>query len=273
MFNRVKGAFVDTAALLLTRVGTLQNAGWNALSDLGIALLDLDDLERYTLASYGVRSAYTADAAFQEQGLFPWENRLVDEFFPRPPAHILVPACGGGREIVPLLRRGYSVTAFDPVEKFVRVAAERTAGFGDQARVLRLSFDDLLKGPVQPPGGPFDAVLVGWGALAHVLRPQDAQNLLRRLREASSGGPIVVSFFSPNRAAVAAGSRRARFRAVLSRLTGSDFSDPGLSFQPLAGAMRYYDRAQLEMMSRSAGLAVELYEEEGGAVRALLMPA
>lgn len=275
MFKKAKLRVIDGVAGVFTRVGMFQHSAWNVLSDLGVALLSPEELERYTLASYGAKSLYSTDRSFQEQGLFEWEERLIAESFPARPARILVAACGGGREVLPLLERGYEIVAFDPVEGFVRALARRAGSLQAHLEAGCLGFSGLVSGGERggfQVEGPFDAVVVGWGALAHILRPEDVVALLVRLRALAPVGPVLASFFVPVHGSTTHGARRTGLRRLLTRVTGRSFADDRLSFQALAGAMRYYDKADLHRLAKQAGYDVEHYEEVSGAARAVLRP-
>ena len=63
------------------------------------------------------RVCYESSAHVSEspaRGLFPWEDAWFQMALPQPPATILVPGAGGGREVLALRERGYTVFGFDP---------------------------------------------------------------------------------------------------------------------------------------------------------------
>jgi len=68
--------------------------------------------------------------------LYAWEEPWFGSRLPPPPAHILVGACGTGREAVALAARGYRVDAVEPAPEFV---AESRRRLGDRGRVFRAS--------------------------------------------------------------------------------------------------------------------------------------
>ena len=85
-------------------------------SALLVAFASDSFLDEYNALTYGLENSYRADSAAFRRGLFDWEERAVERFFPRPPARVLVGGAGGGREAFALHEKGYTVVAFDPAE-------------------------------------------------------------------------------------------------------------------------------------------------------------
>jgi hypothetical protein len=173
--------------------------GFNrARSALLLAFASDAVLEAHLEVYYGRR--WEDDSRLAEAWL-PWERRAI-EFFPRPPAKILVGAAGWGREARVLARMGYSVVAFEPVRELVEKMASETAPLGS-VRVYRGAFQDMPFLEAYPTGArgdlrneaPFDGSIVGYGSLSHL--PNDAQRVetLRRFAEVTRG-PILISFYA-----------------------------------------------------------------------------
>lgn len=137
--------------------------------------------------------------AFRASGneLFEVETDLFASRLPRPPARILVGACGTGREAIALAARGYDVEAFDPAEDCVIESGRRLS---DRGLVRRLSYEQLsaivLDGATADPfrDTRFDAVVLGCGSLSHVLDQCEQQRLMRALQSLCPSGPIIGSF-------------------------------------------------------------------------------
>lgn len=189
----------------------------------------------------------------------PWEHRAVAEFFPPPPAKILVGAAGWGREARLLAAMGYSVVAFEPVRGLAEKMASETAPLGS-VRVYCGAFQEMPFLEALPTGargdlrneGPFDAAIVGYGSLSHLLKDAQRVETLRRFAEVTSG-PILVSFYAsfPESHAAAAHAgwlkrwlRRRKARRGVSR------------FQVSGGYFRLLSREEIEGMAKEVGLNV-----------------
>src|ERR1700752_2352975 len=59
--------------------------------------------EVHSKLAYEASTAYRADSPQFRSGLFPWEQRVIREFFPAPPARGLPGGAGGGREAYPVI--------------------------------------------------------------------------------------------------------------------------------------------------------------------------
>ena len=87
-------------------------------------------LEKYGEFAYERAASYRSQSEAWRGGLFKEEERAISACFPKPPAHLLVGAAGGGREAVSLAAMGYRVTAFEPAAELAlslqnRVLADR----------------------------------------------------------------------------------------------------------------------------------------------------
>lgn len=155
---------------------------------------DVADAEALTARTYA-RTAHYREDWHRDLGLFDFEEAALADFFPAPPASILVHGAGGGREVAALLERGYRVTAADPVPGLVESAMR---AFGDRAVFVGAG----LVSDEAPPelAGPFDGVVVGWGAFGHLLTAELRVEALRRLRAACPDGPVLVSWtYAPSK--------------------------------------------------------------------------
>ena len=137
--------------------------------------------------------------AFRAPGndLFEIESTVFATRLPRPPARILIGACGTGREAVALAAQGYSIEAFDPADECVAESERRLAG---RARVRRLSYEQLSSIVLDTGASDslrdsrFDAVVLGCGSLSHVLDGREQQRLMQALHALCPSGPIIASF-------------------------------------------------------------------------------
>jgi hypothetical protein len=142
------------------------------------------------------------ERAFMKNRVHDWERHVIDKFFPRPPARVLVGGAGLGREAFGLAEMGYSVAAFEPIPQLVTDlrAAARQASAAVEA--YRGSYQDLPI--VEGEGGvridlsaqpPFDAAIIGWGSFGQLVADSERTDTLRRFA-AITRGPIVVSFYA-----------------------------------------------------------------------------
>jgi hypothetical protein len=86
-----------------------------ARSVIVLTLASDEVLDRFNYLAYGLDRTYAPDSTTFRSYLFPWEEKIVEEYFPPPPARLLIGAAGGGREALALARMGYQVLAFEPV--------------------------------------------------------------------------------------------------------------------------------------------------------------
>jgi hypothetical protein len=191
-------------------------------TELLFAYLTPAELDGLISLAYSGESTFVPDGTIFNGGLFAWEQAAIaSRFFPQS-GHVLVGGAGGGRETIELCRRGYQVTAFDPVPIFVDAAGPVVTAEG--GTVLRASYRDLIDavdGRATPFGSllshaRFDAVVLGWCSLSHVLEESERILLLRTIRRMAPAAPVLASYYeaqmeSPN-------SRSASLRRSVHRL-------------------------------------------------------
>jgi hypothetical protein len=150
-------------------------------------------LERACTDRFYERTDYRNEA-FQKRGLLPFEERALARFFPKPPARLLVHGAGAAREVVPLVDRGYEVTAFEPSQAMLedgnRLLAERGLGL----RLRRASVQEWSE-QASRTEHRFDAVFTGWAMWTHVMTQRERIAVLRAFREVCPTGPILLSFW------------------------------------------------------------------------------
>src|SRR4051794_31497614 len=131
-----------------------------------------------------VIALYDASPLHRGQGLFGWERPWLQRRLPPPPARLLVGACGAGREALALAAAGYRVDAFDPASSLVALLNARA---GARLRSAAFRYQDLAAAVLDGAGGAaarfagerYDAVLLGWTSLSHVLDADERARLLR----------------------------------------------------------------------------------------------
>jgi len=166
----------------------------SARSVMVLAFASDEVLEAHNSFSYGkMRPVH---------GLFDWEKRLVGQYFPPPPAHILIGAAGLGREAFALAEMGYKVSAFEPVDQLAAQMRSVGRSVTPAVRVYRGAYQDLplLEGEQGSivhdlrTDQPFDAGVIGWGSFSHLRSDAERVETLRRFGEITHG-PILASFF------------------------------------------------------------------------------
>jgi hypothetical protein len=137
------------------------------------------------------------ERAFLRPTLHDWERSVIQDFFPPPPARVLIGGAGMGRETFPIAEMGYSVVAFDPVPELVEGMRARKS---PSVRVLRGGYEDLptLTGEdgrlvdIREP--LFDAAVIGWGSFSMLVTDAERVETLRRFAQVTRG-PILASFW------------------------------------------------------------------------------
>jgi hypothetical protein len=226
-------------------------------SELVAALAPDSVLDRFNDVSYGRTAAFHPGSAVFRAYLFPWEEEVLERYFPPPPAHILVGGAGGGREALALLELGYRVTAFEPSEA---LAASMAAAERDFLAVYRGAYETLpliesLKGgPAADIDelGPFDASILGWGSFSHVRTQPGREHALESFGRVTSG-PILVSFLGLYRPGRSPRSRLANLRRRLPRRAGRQ---PGDVFTTSMGFFHRTNEEEVESLAGRTRLEV-----------------
>ncbi|MEZ4271426.1 MAG: methyltransferase domain-containing protein [Myxococcota bacterium] len=155
----------------------------------GIALgfFDAADLQDFNTRAYAKTRMYQS-ADHNEQGLYDWEKACFERYFPKQ-GRILAIGVGGGREVLALRRMGYTVSAFECNPVLVESA---------NALMRKHHLDeDIALGPKDAcpsVSGPFDGMLVGWGAYSHIFSSATRVQLLRDVADIlEPNAPILLS--------------------------------------------------------------------------------
>jgi hypothetical protein len=243
--------------MIFDRAAALAGA---ARSSLVLAFASDEVLARYSDLAYGATTSYLPDSPDFDANLFPFEEAAFDTFFPPPPGRVLVGATGGGREALALARRGYEVVAFEPSAPLIAgLAAHIPAGLKISA--YRATYEDLPHmAPALPGEDPadlnalprFDAAILGWGSLSHLLSEQRQVTALRAMA-AVTDGPVLVSFRTDPHAT---GEARGQLEQLKQLLPGRN-KIHGNYFTMQIGFYQAFSRKQLESIFAQAGLKVE----------------
>jgi hypothetical protein len=150
------------------------------LSDSQLIALD----QRYYSRDRSYRTV-----AFNERGLWEWEQQAVDRCFAAG-SRIVVPGCGGGREVLALLRQGFDAVGYEPHPALVGHAQRFLAEHGHPGRARPCPRDAF------PAGERCAGVLVGWGVYSLIApRSRRIAFLSGAAAALGDGRPLVLSCF------------------------------------------------------------------------------
>lgn len=248
------------------RIATMLRGSGAALERVldGVASTALSPQDRQALTV----DVYDRQLRFRRAGPFAWEPPWWEADLPSAPARILVGGCGTGREVRALLDRGYRVWAFDPSP--VAVAACRRAN-PDAEHVECFDYATLSRRPdagtsaVHPSDLPFDAALLGWGSLSHLLAPSEHVRLFEALARLCPGGPILASFFLLDSSwprdgrARRLGLRLGRWLAEARETVGPEARKMRLLAH--AGFVYAFEQAELEHLAEACGRELRMYRD------------
>jgi hypothetical protein len=238
--------------------------------------------DEVTSAIYARQPTYVRGGEAFERGLFAWEREaLARPEWPRS-GRVLLGGAGGGRELLALAARGYVVRAFEPLPRFAEACAKecRTA---PGSSCLAGSYADLVeaardgRGPLSAlvAEAPFDAVLLGWGSLAHVTEPGRVDEVLAAARALAPNGPIFTSYYTRDGVGAPPG-RMGRLGRALERLfaaAGAPGRRPdGAVFHPSAGFVRTSTAEEVTALAARHGCEVAAITTSGPQPWALLVP-
>ena len=238
--------------------------------ELLLAWIRQEDRAGLTAAVYAEQQTYLPGGHRFQSGLFPWERKALDSpLFPRS-GRVLVGAAGAGRELVALQERGFSVVAFDPCAPF----ADAARGVADPAKstVIHASYADLVAaaegrcGPLAAAiaGPPFDAVVLGWGSLSHVLPSSGRTSLLRAVHTLAPAAPVLTSFaieVDSSAPPESKGRVRDALRRVFAALHAPGVSEAGDHFFLNGGFFAYLGSDEIVRLAWAAGYEVAHYED------------
>lgn len=236
----------------------------------GFAMQAVDRGDRGALTA----SIYSAGRGSGRATLFPWEEPWLARDLPPPPARVLLGGAGRGRETRWLLDRGYTVLAFDPAHQSVVLHGQACP----EAHCIELDYEALARASQAQragetaaipesaaqvlAGAPYDAALLGWGSLTHVLEDRSQDALFEALAALVPGGPILASFFMgsmpPLGRASGLGSRLGRVLGPAEHAYASD--NDRVRCMAHLGFVYSFDNARLEQLAQCAGRTLELHE-------------
>jgi SAM-dependent methyltransferase len=174
----------------LLRAGRAFELGARVCSSLAAATLRLSDIRSDTEVNWG--HFHTFDAEI-DQGLFPWEQHLVERFV-RSGDRILIVGCGTGRDLIELSAKGHEVTGVEPSALAVDIAQAACLKRGVAAEIVQGYFEDATL------SDRFDVIMfsyVCYGYIPESVRRIDALRKARTLLAAD--GRILISYTGNHR--------------------------------------------------------------------------
>jgi hypothetical protein len=256
------------ADALLTRLQlAVQNVAGGFLGE-ALTLPEQSDLG---VRLYGTRFRGTA----APPRLSDWERAWFGRRLPPPPARLLVGAAGTGREARVLCDLGYRVDALEPAAGPARTCAQ---ALGANSDVVVARYEDLSRSVLDAGAGAgaaaadvlaarrYDAILLGWGSLMHVLGAHEQRRLLEACARLAPAGPILASFWlrpedgESDRAGRAERAGRALGRLV-QRARGAPGGGTGATFGSSYGFAHAFTRAEIEALADAVNRRV-LWDEQ-----------
>jgi hypothetical protein len=153
----------------------------------------------YNDLTYSRQLIYRPESKTFRSSLFAFEERTITQYFPAPPAKILVGAAGGGRESFELARRGYHVVAFEPARSVAASMARACRESPIETLIGRYEDLPFVSSLAQPPDvvdlrsrAPFDAAILGWVSFSLLRSDERCIKTLQQIADLTIG-PILVS--------------------------------------------------------------------------------
>lgn len=205
-------------------------------------------------------------------GLFCWEEEVIKKFFPPPKARILVGACGAGRELLALSSRGYFIAGFEPLTASAKCAQVSIP----KENLLTFStstYEDLVGGKLKEIEyfAPYDAVILGWESISHILNCNMHKMLLEKVRKLCPEGPILLSWLKETYA----GPKTKFFRSILTKI-GFKAAKERDHYSFRIGFLHTFTRDEIFDLAEATNNSVVIYEDEKpypqGYPHAVLLP-
>lgn len=245
-----------TALFLTAGLERLLNAGWAGLR-LAIAacravqwgLLRQEEISERVLKHWQ-RDPLMEDDGYILKGLLPWEERVYGPPHLKPQGRLAVLACGSGRDVIGLARKGYRVEGVELAPGLAAAARRYTAKAGVDAAI---HCADMATFSFHP--GPYEAFVFSFLSYGYIAGSVRRVALLRRLRaQLSPGGCILLSCLTSG---APFDTRVRRLAGAIARITRNPA--PPEAGDRLQGD--YFDhiftREALEREARQAGLALQ----------------
>ena len=191
---------------------------------------------------------------YNKRGLFEWEKKAIETYFPVGGSVALIGA-GGGREVLALRRLAFRVEAWECQPGFVNTANDLLVAEGFEPSVAYAPRNTVPAGTEM-----FDGLVIGWGTYTLVPGRARRIDLLGELRTwVETGSPILLSFFTrrpgdsqfPIAAAVGNLARRILRRE---RLEVGDSLDPNF--------VHHFVESEMESELAAGGFRLQFFAAE-----------
>lgn len=183
------------------------------MAPVAAGLCDENSLAALAAASWKREEAYRHPSLL-EQGLLPFENGWLQRLPPK--ARVAVIGCGGGRDMLALARRGFSVSGLDVSSDSVDSARIDLAAQNIPVSIFCGDATDFVF-----PNGPFDAVIFSWLTYGYIPgRNRRIQALLNAVRAMTPGGQVILTLKENNQESLGRALRAAR---LIAAITGNKF--------------------------------------------------
>lgn len=190
---------------------------------------------------------FATDAWVVEGGWMPFEQAAA-ECIGRG-ERVVVVGCGTGRDMLPLIHRGCTVTGIEPAASAVDTARQ----------LFPLAPVRLILGFIEDVALPEsqDVFWFSWYVYSYMPVAERRIQTLARIRGSlAPGGRVVLSYMQG-----AGGSRGIRLGRLIARLTGNDWTlEPGDVPVPIGdthiGILHYFTPADIEREAEAAGFDV-----------------
>ncbi len=225
------------------------------LGGIWLGLLSESQLRELDEHYYRSDNTYRSDA-WNERGLFDWEREAIGRSF-RAGSSIVVIACGGGREVLELLRMGFDAIGYESHPDLCAYAQSFLAEHGYPDRLREMPRDRF---PLEARG---EGVLLGWGAYSLIAWREQRVTFLRDAGAAVAGdGPVMLSSFA--RQTHGRSFRlTSRIAGALRRLRAGRPIELGDTLAP--NRLHVFTRLEMASEIEEAGLSLESYEIVGAA--------
>ena len=266
---RARTLLVD--ALLL--VSTFLRRGSSLLSAMAIGACDEQELHARTTSYWDDHEELQTEDQTRS-GLMRWENDIYERFLP-PSGTIGLIGCGTGRDLFPLVERGYAVDGVDGSAKCIERARENLAELGLEASVYCADIASF-----QFPRKQYDVFIFSWFIYNHLPGQSRRVAILSRLRQKlSAEGRIILALAKSGLISRTPSQRVSHWMARLTR----NSAPPGeLDYYIVrnrgGGAlmwMREFDRQQITEEAARADLELfhwQEYEEVDEPIGVVLVP-
>jgi SAM-dependent methyltransferase len=193
-------------------------------------------------------------------GLFAWEQDFCLPFL-KPGDRILVVGCGGGRDLLALLERGYRAAGLEPVASCTALAARRLAERGLRA--------ELITGAIETAdvGARFDVFLFSWFCYSYIPTRARRVAVLGKVRTLlPPDGRVLISYIRAQPAPRRSLWRLARAAAWATRSDWRPEYGDVVVTRADNRCLHYEHRFQpdeIEAEAMAAGLSVACHDKDG----------